>query len=316
MTGVIDFPSPAQRRALMDSIVIDNPRARSAHGTFDYLVELSSLQPGQPKRCASLIAPAQSGKTTIIDSYIQKLNTDDALMGGEIPALKVTLGANTTRRQFAQDILEAFEGFGCNALVESGTEAQLLRRAANYLVARKVKVLFLDEFHHLVHSDNRKVVMSVSETVKRLLITGSCPIVVAGLEEARKPFNGNPQLAHRTEDHIDLHPLDPTSDADRDLFWAFLSDFLLKSEQVGAGKLSHLLNDDIPACVLEVSQGVLGAACNLIKDAVHLAATKSKMIVEKADLIGATDRAILKGLYTRNPLRDGLGPVRRRLTAA
>lgn len=39
------------------------------------------------------------------------------------------------------------------------------------------------------------------------------------------------------------------------------------------------------------------------------------MIVEKADLIGATDRAILKGLYTRNPLRDGLGPVRRRLAA-
>lgn len=315
MTRVVNAPSPAHRRALMDSIVIDNPRARAAHKTFDYLVELSGLQPGQPKRCASLIAPAQTGKTTIIDSYIQKLNTPDALMNGEIPALKVTLGANITRRQFAQDILEAFENFGCNALVESGTEAQLLRRAANYLAARKVQVLFLDEFHHLVHSDNRKVVMSVSETVKRLLITGSCPIVVSGLEEARKPFNGNAQLAHRTEDHIDLHPLDPTSPADLDLFWTFLSDYLVKSEQVGAGELRHLLTDEIPAGILEVSQGVLGAACNLVKDAVQIAASKSKMIVEKADLIGATDRAISKGLYHRNPLRDGLGPVRRMIAA-
>jgi len=311
MTCIIDAPSPARRRALMDSIVIDNPRAKAAHKTFDHLVELSGLQPGRPKRCASLIAPAQTGKTTIIDSYIQKLNTPDALMRGEIPALKVTLGANITRRQFAQDILEAFETYGCNALVESGTEAQLLRRAANYLAARKVQVLFLDEFHHLVHSDNRKVVMSVSETVKRLLITGSCPIVVSGLEEARKPFNGNPQLAHRTEDHIDLHPLDPTSEADRELFWTFLSDYVVKSEQIGAGELRHLLEDEIPAGILEVSQGILGAACNLVKEAVHVAATKSNMSVEKTHLIGATDRAIHKGLYHRNPFREGLGPVRR-----
>ena len=311
-----NFCSPAARRAAMDDIVIDNPRARSAHDTFDFLVELSNHRPEKPKRCVGLIAPAQTGKTTIIDAYMGKLNTPEALASGQIPALKVTLRANITRRQFAQDILESFENFGCDALIETGTEVQLLRRASKYLSAKGVKILFLDEFPHLVHSDNRKVVMSVSETVKHLLLTGSCPIVVAGLEDARKPFDRNAQLAHRAERHIDLKPLDANCEADRELFWSFLSDFLIKSEYVGAGAgLREILAGTIPACIWEVSQGVLGAACNLIKEAVHVAASASRMEVLPSDLMVAADRAIGNGLYHRNPFREGLAPVRRRKAA-
>lgn len=308
MTAHVVMPSAANRRALMDAIVIDNPRGRTAHSVFDFLVELSSHRPDSPKRCVSLIAPAQTGKTTIIDSYIAKLNTAEELEKGSIPALKVTLRPNITRRQFAQDILEAFVRFGFNSLVETGTEAQLLRRAANYLVQKNVRILFLDEFHHLVHSDNHKVVMSVSETVKHLLITGSCPIVVAGLEEARKPFDGNPQLAHRAERHIDLHRLNVASGEDQELFWTFLSDYLVKAEQVGAGlNLPALLDGDIPACILEVSQGVLGAACNLLKEAIRVAANDSRMEVCRRDLIMATESAIRNGLYCRaNPFSEGL----------
>ncbi|WP_341633400.1 TniB family NTP-binding protein [Sphingomonas agri] len=301
----------------MDSIVIDNPRARAAHATFDFLVELSGHRPGEPKRCASLIAPAQTGKTTIIDSYVGALNTPDALMSGDIPALKVTLRANITRRQFAQDILEAFEAFGCNALVETGTEIQMLRRAISYLAARRVQILFLDEFHHLVHSDNRKVVVSVSETVKHLLITGSCPIVVAGLDEARRPFDANTQLAHRAEAHLDLSPLDPMSKSDIDLFFNFLTDYLIKTEQVGAAEhIRTILNGDGPACILEVSQGVLGAACNLVKEAVHVAAGESRLNVSRNDFTVAADRAVRNRLYIRNPFREGCAPIKRKKLAA
>lgn len=308
--------SPAARRALLDNIVIKNPRAQAAHDRFDYLMELSAHTPGKPQRCVGLIAPAQTGKTTIIDTHIAKLNTPDALAAGQIPALKVTLRANITRRQFAQDILEAFENFGFETVIESGTEVQLLRRASKYLAARGVKILFLDEFHHLVHSDNRKVVMSVSETVKHLLLTGGCPIVVAGLEDARKPFDTNMQLAHRAETHIDLKPLDASSSVDLELVWNFLSDYLVKAEQVGAGTgLRNLLDGSNPACILEVSQGVLGAACNLIKEAVNVAAMASRMEVLPADLIVATDRAITNGLYSRNPFRAGLAPIGRRKAA-
>lgn len=295
----------------MDDIVIDNPRMRAAHDTFDYLIEHAVLQPDRDKRCVALIAPSQSGKTTIIDSYIRRLNTPEAMMRGEIPALKVTLQANISRRQFAQDILESFERFGCDALVETGTEAQLLRRAAKYLQLRRVRILFLDEFHHVVHSDNRKVVMSVSETVKRLLITGNCPIVVAGLRDARRPFDANVQLAHRAEPHLDLSPLDPARKDHGELFLAFLLDYLVKADQLGvADNLLDLMEGDTPACIWEVSRGVLGAACNLIKEAVHLASAAQRQSVLREDLAAATDNAVRNQLYDRNPFTQGLDQIR------
>jgi SpoVK/Ycf46/Vps4 family AAA+-type ATPase len=311
MTAVDSQLSAAARRAMMDDIVVGNPRMKAAHDTFDYLIEHAELQPGRDKRCVALIAPSQSGKTTIIDSYIKQMNTPEAMANGDIPALKVTLQANISRRQFAQDILESFERFGCDALVETGTEAQLLRRAAKYLLLRRVRILFLDEFHHVVHSDNRKVVMSVSETVKRLLITGNCPIVVAGLRDARRPFDANAQLAHRAEPHLDLSPLDPARKDHTDLFKAFLLDYLGKADQLGvADNLLDLMNGDTPACIWEVSRGVLGAACNLIKEAVHLAAIDSSRSVVRADLARATENAIRNRLYDRNPFTEGLDQIR------
>jgi Cdc6-like AAA superfamily ATPase len=301
--------STAARRAAMDGIVIESPRVRLAHEKFDSLVEHAALS--EERRCIALLAPSQSGKTTIINSYVRRLNTIDALDAGEIPALKVTLQANITRRQFAQDILFAFERHGYNAMIETGTEAQLLRRAVNYLQDRKVRILFLDEFHHLVHSDNRKVVMSVSETVKHLLITGSCPIVVAGLHDARKPFDANRQLAHRAEAHLELLPLDPMSPKDRQMFRNFLSDYLEKADQLAVAEgLPNLLRDDVPACIWEVSRGVLGAACNLIKAAVQVAAQRGQGLIEREHLVVATDEVIRNRLYDRNPFRDGLGAIR------
>jgi hypothetical protein len=311
MTAFDPHLSAAARRAMMDDIVVGNPRMKAAHDAFDYLVEHAELQPDRDKRCVALIAPSQSGKTTIIDSYIRRLNTPEAMAQGDIPALKVTLQANISRRQFAQDILESFERFGCDALVETGTEVQLLRRAAKYLALRRVRILFLDEFHHVVHSDNRKVVMSVSETVKRLLITGNCPIVVSGLRDARRPFDANAQLAHRAEPHLDLSPLDPKRSDHAQLFADFLLDYLGKADQLGiADNLLDLMNGDTPACIWEVSRGVLGAACNLIKDAVHLAAIERRRSITRADLTAATENAIRNQLYDRNPFTEGLDQIR------
>lgn len=311
MTAFDPRLSAAACRAMMDGIVVGHPRMKAAHDTFDYLVEHAELQPDREKRCVALIAPSQSGKTTIIDSYINRLNTPEAIERGDIPALKVTLQANINRRQFAQEILAAFERFGCDALVETGTETQLLRRAAKYLQLRRVRILFIDEFHHVVHSDNRKVVISLSETVKTLLITGNCPIVVAGLRDARRPFDANVQLAHRAEPHLDLSPFDPARTDHGELFSAFLLDYLAKADQLGvADNLLDLMIGDTPACIWEVSRGVLGAACNLIKEAVHMAAVAQRRSVLREDLARATDNAIRNQLYDRNPFTEGLDQIR------
>lgn len=149
-----------------------------------------------------------------------------------------------------------------------------------------------------------------------MLLEGSCPIVIAGLSEARKIFLGNPQLAHRSEKPINLDPLVPSNTEDMDLFWNFLSDYLVTMSEVGAAtNCEWVLEGDNPACLLEVSGGVLGATCNLLKEAVQLASKDGRLHLERSDLERAADIAVLNGLHRRNPFRVGLASTSQRKVA-
>lgn len=302
----------ASRRALADSVVIDNPRARVAHATFDFLVEHGKLRASGSKRAVLLAAPSQTGKSTILNSYAERKNTPAARKQRRIPVLVVTLEANVTRKGLAQNILEAMEEHGYQTGSNSGSETILLQRVRCYLAEARVELLILDEIHHLIHSENQKFAKSVSETIKRMLIKGICPIVLAGTEDARRLPEANSQLMQRCEPPIDLKPLKITNPKDAELFMCFLRDYIAELEKVGAVRgTPELGSDEIAARILEVSQGVLGAACNLIKDAIHLATLAGRDVITHEDLSIATDRSfVATGLYDRNPFANGLRVLR------
>lgn len=302
----------AQRRAVADGIVIDNPRARQAHEVFDFLVEHGKMRSSASKHAVFMVAPSQTGKSTIINTYTDRKNTPKALEERRIPVLMVTLDANVTRKGLAENILEAIEEHGFQTGAHSGSETNLLRRVRLYLASAKVELLILDEIHHLVHSESQKLAKSVSETIKRMLIKGVCPIVMAGIEEAYRLPQANSQLAQRCLPSIDLHPLKVSVNSDIKLFMDFLDDYTEKLEEFEVIHQSpELTSANTAACILEVSQGVLGAACNLIKDAIGIATQDGRDSVTWNDLSDATDKSfIAKGLYDRNPFINGLRPLR------
>lgn len=304
----------AIRRARMDGIMIDHPRAEKARAVFDFLTE-HGRQPGEhEKRCVGLIAPTQSGKSTLLRDYAAKHNSPDLLRERQVPILHVTLQANLTRRQFAEEVLVALAAIGnWNPFARKGTEAMLQRRVDQYLRLAGVQLLVLDEAHHLVHSDNHKVIVSVSETIKRMLIKGVCPIVLSGIEDVHKIFKANAQLTHRAEPVISLSRLDPANSADMRLFFTFLADYMAAMERAGVVKnASRLLDDDVPACILEVTQGVLGAACNLLKAAVRTATLAGRDELSRNDLAIAADEFIDKDLYKEaNPFCGAFAPLRK-----
>ncbi|MDB5433342.1 MAG: hypothetical protein JWP35_4458 [Caulobacter sp.] len=304
--------SAAARRAAIDDIVIENPRATAAHSVFDYLQEHAGLRASKSKRCVLLTGPTQSGKSTILESYVARHNTADSLASGQVPVLHVTLDANVTRKGLAENILEAIEDFGVATGSESGSETALMRRARHYLRILGVKLLILDEFHHLVHSESNKLASSVGETIKRMLIKGVCPIVLSGIEDAKRPFNANHQLTQRSEPCIELKPLNVEQPADAEFFMKFLAGFLIEVERVtGITNARSLFEGDIPEMISETTSGVLGAACNLIKAGVSVATLAGRNHIAIEDLIVATDQNfVATGLYTRNPFRDGLEPIR------
>jgi TniB protein len=301
----------AHRRAAMDAIFIEHPRVRDAHSKFEFLIEHGLKKKAGGKLCLALIADSQSGKSALLEHFANSKNTAEALAEHHIPVLHVTLEANTTRKGLAHNILEAIEELGFEVGSHSGSETILLRRVRIALNNARVQLLILDEFHHLVNSDNTNVAFSVSETIKRMLIKGVCPIVMSGIKEAERALK-NRQLMQRALPPIVLDPLTANNPADLKLFIEFLARYARSIEQAGIAKnATAIVREDMPACLLEVSQGVLGTACNIVKQSVTTMTYAGRNSLERSDFAEATNSSFVQtGLYSRNPFIHGFSSVR------
>ena len=301
----------AERRARADSIVVLTPRVRAAHAMFDFLRAHAASNPSGELRCGPVIAPSQTGKSTIIKSYAESANSASSETR-QIPVLHVILQANSTRKQLAHDILHEISRRGFETGKHKGTEADLLDRVERYLRFAGVELLIIDEFQHVVHSDNKKVAASVADTIKRMLITGICPIVISGTEQALSPFRENHQLAHRSEAAVELSRLRLDSSEDLSLFFDFVSEYALAIEKHEIAQCaSTLVEGDVPACLFELSQGVLGVSCNIIKYAITQMTTEGRGELNRSHLIrAANDTIVQPRIYSRNPLTEGFAPIR------
>jgi nucleoside-triphosphatase THEP1 len=282
----------ARRRAAADAIVVDNCRAQIVRARVQYMIEHANNKDSGGNLGQLLTGPPQSGKSTILKSITDDLNTSEALAEGRIPSLFVTLDERVTRKQLAQNILEALENHGVYAGAtqrkrDGGkTETDLLRRVRVQLKAVQCRILILDEFHHIRHADSKQVAFSVGEAIKRMLIAGVCPIIMAGLEEAaRLPFDANAQLRKRCLQEITLHPLNVLEAQDSELFMGFLEDYLAELGKRGILRDPlDLLAGKTPGAMLTVTDGILGDACNFIKHAIDEATWAGRDRIAQSDL--------------------------------
>jgi hypothetical protein len=300
----------ASRRAAMENIFIETPRTKEAHDKFRLLIEHGEASI-RNKLCVLLVAPSQSGKTKVIETFVNELNTTEAIESRTVPVLHVTLHAQVTRKGLAQDILLGLQSHGYETGSSKGAEQELWARVFRYLAAAGVKLLVLDEVQH-VKTSSLEMAHSVGDTIKGALNNGPCPIVLSGIQTAELPFRANTQLQQRAIPSIELRRFRSDISSDVEAFGEFLVEYLVEVEDLGiASNSCELLTGDVPACILEVSRGVLGAACRLLMEAVTVMTLDGRDGLRRDDLVTATDNAFVRaGLHHRNPFRDSLGPVR------
>lgn len=300
-------------RAEMDRVVVDHPRMSLAHDRFRYLMAHGAAAGQGAKRGQLIVGPSQSGKSKIIDTFADQMNKPELLREGHIPVLTVTLNANITTKMLAQGILRRLQGYGFFTGPYSGNEDELTARVYASIGAAKVGLLVLDEVHHLNHIDKAKKAYLVGEMLKVFLINGICPLVLSGVAGAEEPFIQNSQLSQRSEATIRLDRLDPNTPDDRKLLKEFLEAYLPKIAEVsGVTNMSALLNKTDVFRIHDVTDGVLGAACNLIKGIASNALLDGRTEMNDADIVRAVDEGfVLTQLYKKaNPYRaqgDGRG---------
>lgn len=301
----------AARRAQMDEMFIPTPRTQEAHEKFHFLID-HAAESASDKLCVLLVAPSQSGKSKVIKTFAEVMNTAEKLAQRQIPVLHVTLHAEVTRKGLAQDILLALQRFGFETGPMKGSEPEMWERVYRYLRAGGVQLLVLDEVHH-VKTTTSALARSVGECIKHALLEGPCPIVLSGIYSAEMPFRANEQLQLRAVPSIDLRRFRWDIPSDLDLFIEFLAAYLVRLEEFGiATNATAVIDGDCPTCILDVSDGVLGAACRLLKEAVVCMTLEGRNDLRRSDLIKATNEAFIRpGLIEHNPFTSGLRNIRR-----
>ncbi|GEP01505.1 ATP-binding protein [Methylobacterium haplocladii] len=174
----------------------------------------------EPGSFVLLTGAAGTGKTTIMRQFIREeyarieedtgrppritpngLHIPDGPEGDERSAIFVNAPSSRSTTALATQILRALGA----EVPRNLHRHQVLDRLRVQLVGQKTRVLFIDEFHHLV-SQNETVVWELSELVKDILVETKVQMVLSGMPVAARPVDANPQLDRRCRHRFPLVP--------------------------------------------------------------------------------------------------------------
>lgn len=268
-----------------------------------------------PMKFLPVIAPSGSGKSTSVAMYLEDVVGKEAFGKNHRPVVHVTLSSEATTKRLGSDILEEFG----DPDPETGTAPQLMRRTYNALEVAETDVLVIDEIQHLIHADTgQRTAWSVTETLKRMLIRGACPLVLMGTPEAKSVLLSNNQMKQRALEPVFLEPLDIQVAEERTMFIEHVAGIDLKMVEHGlAQEPSGLVVGDLPACFYDVSKGVIGTVSNLVMVAAKHAARDGRRGVTREDLSHATRRwAIPTGISDHDPFANGARDLKQLKAAA
>jgi Bacterial TniB protein len=209
------------------------------------------------------------------------------------------LASATTPNQMLDQLLTTL---GDTARVPS--EAQRFKRACDISLDRGIELFLFDEVQHLISHDTARVAWRVTEAMKRLLNEGVAPIAFGGDLSATSLFRSNPQLRNRLLPPVELPPLDYSSTADTSYASIFFDhlDQRMVDERLVFTK-ANLGSGQIPSALCAASGGVIGTACNIVREALRIALKRNARKISAQDISDAIDTwAIPQGFAPSNPL--------------
>lgn len=253
----------AQRLKIANNIYISYPRFKEILGAIEYCHHFSCCK-DEPE-CMFLSGPTGVGKTTIYRTYASKYPRQITPEGTNIPILAVTIPAPATVKTVVSKLLWQL---GDPAYDKGSTGKQTIR-LIGLMKDCGVQLLILDEFQHFIDRDSAKVLKTVSDWLKTLILDTNLPIILIGLPEAEQilQLKCHSQLSRRFANRCHLNPFvwQPDSGAE---FRTFLH--LLES-QLPLESASHLSELDMARRFYYASDGVVAYVMKLIRYGTYLA---------------------------------------------
>ena len=196
----------SEKLYIVNNIYIVYPRFKEILTAIDNCHHLSNLK-DEPE-CLFLKGATGAGKTTLIKSYEQDYPKRETSDGTIVPVLSVTIPTPATVKSFVSKLLWELG----DPYYDKGTTSSQTIRLIGLMKDCGVSLVFLDEFQHFIDRDSAKVLKTVSDWLKNLILDTKVPMILIGLPEAETVFQFNPQLSRRFATRYNLSPFDWSAD--------------------------------------------------------------------------------------------------------
>lgn len=182
-------PSPASH-LLADGRIIYHPRFQELHTRITDCLA-ATVEYGEPE-CLCLMGSTGVGKTTLVRSYVAAFPRRETERGTRSPVLYLETPHPITVKGMTSALLDALG----DPLAFKGTQPEMNARLQNFLADCGVRLVILDDFHHLIDKQTNRILRDVSEWLKVLIKNTGIVYLVVGIEgEVERILNANKQLS-------------------------------------------------------------------------------------------------------------------------
>lgn len=172
--------------------------------TLQRLEDLVAYQcAGEEPECIAIIGDTGTGKTTLIENFVQSKGRVEHQDFTEVPVLYVEVPAKCSVKMLAALMLRNLGSPFWNR----GDEVERTDQLITLLNACKVRMIIVDEVNHLADRGAEKSHYHVGDWIKQLIRLSRLPVVLAGTSAASILWETNEQLADRFREQIVLAPL-------------------------------------------------------------------------------------------------------------
>lgn len=170
--------------------MIRYPRFLALHRDIRTCQELSQMT-GEA-HCMSLEGPPGAGKTTLVRDYASLFPPEEGPDGMYFPVFYLQMPSPATIKGTASKWLARMG----DPAAYRGTQASLDARLINLIIACRVRLIILDDFHQLIDTESDRVLARVSDWLKVLMKETTVSFLVVGIEgKVERILRANAQLS-------------------------------------------------------------------------------------------------------------------------
>jgi len=252
----------------------------------------------------SLEGVTGAGKSTLVQDYARvfpRFLTDE---GVQIPVFYMETPSPVTVKGMAAAMLEQLG----DPAAHRGTQWSMNSRLIRLMIACRIEIVILDDFHHLIDCETNRVLAKVSDWLKVLIKETGLPFLVVGIEgTVERILDVNPQLSRLFAAREALEPF-KWDMSDEACVCAFAKFVKYAEKAIGMA-----LSDDLPRLELlyrlhYATGGVVGNLMNLLRYAAMSAQEKGTERVDLPTLALAFRRRLSRHLKAKvNPFEEARG---------